>query len=161
MPLTLPHNLGKLSQRCQNPSAGHFDINDLEWESTVDVETPESVVECLIPYDRVQDFIEGESARGNCFFSISFTHLREEGSLKRVQVNSYLEKRTYCCEFGPEDKSLHTPEYEEHATRRQEQGGMFFSATPVSDAGCNLPFNLVCRCCVLTCTRSSDSHEGS
>jgi hypothetical protein len=70
----------------------------------------------------VDDFIVGKRARGQCVFSISKTRRNKEGSLKRPEVYSYLESTSYHCEFGPQDLTWNSAEYEAFVAKRADTG---------------------------------------
>jgi hypothetical protein len=70
----------------------------------------------------VDNFLVGERARGKCVFSISKTRRNKEGSLKRPEVYSYLESTSYHCEFGPQDLTLNSAEYDVFFAKRADTG---------------------------------------
>jgi hypothetical protein len=78
-------------------------------------------LDAIFPLNRVDDFLLGESARGKHVFSISKTRRNKQGSLKRPEI-SYLESTSYHCEFGPQDLTLNSAEYEAFFAKRADTG---------------------------------------
>jgi hypothetical protein len=121
MNAAIPLNFARLAKRCQVPSTGPFDCESLQWACS-SVETPQSTLDAIIPLDRVDDFLVGERAIGKCVFSISKTRRNKEGSLKRPEFYSYLESTSYHCEFGPQDLTLNSAEYEAFVAKIADTG---------------------------------------
>jgi len=121
MTSVIPLNFARLAKRCQVPITGPFDCDSLQWACS-SVETPESTVDAITPLDRVDDFLAGERARGKRILSISKTRRNKEGSLKRPEVYSYLESTSYHCQFGPQDLTLNSAQYEAFVANRDGKG---------------------------------------
>ncbi|XP_065849062.1 uncharacterized protein [Euphorbia lathyris] len=59
----------------------------------------------LIPFSRVEAFVNGESSNAECpaSFRIESRRKRSEGSISKPRVDGYLEYTLYWCSYGPED----------------------------------------------------------
>ncbi|KAK1318775.1 hypothetical protein QJS10_CPB04g01789 [Acorus calamus] len=88
----------------QDPENEEFSSVDLTW--TKFGSTDQLVDEvALIPYERVDAFINGECNNIECptRFHIERGRKREPGSLKECKDDEYLLYRLYWCSFGPEN----------------------------------------------------------
>ncbi|KAL3141408.1 hypothetical protein ABBQ32_004980 [Trebouxia sp. C0010 RCD-2024] len=97
----------------QRPSAGPFDKTDLQWvprRISKGANKDQLVQKAYILADRCDDFLQGESTRGQTQYSIAKREKNEPGSLKRPQVNSFPCQDTYQCSDGPEDFRACLPE---------------------------------------------------
>jgi len=80
---TIHKNKSKLLLRCQSPPPGSFDISGLEWASSSnEAETETPLLDAIISYDRVDDYLAGEKAREACLMSISKTKTNDHLNLK-------------------------------------------------------------------------------
>jgi len=111
-----------LQSRCQNPAPGPFDITHIEWAlpSEKTIESVNTQFDPVIPFTRVQDFLNGEKARGICGLSIEKTLIHE--TLDEPKLLSYKESIEYYCEFCPEDLRLGTPEYNARVAAAKGKG---------------------------------------
>ncbi|KAI0502515.1 hypothetical protein KFK09_017468 [Dendrobium nobile] len=88
----------------QDPPDEEFSAADLTW--TKFGTTEHHIVDvALIPYDRVEVFISGESSNVECptRFHIARSRKREVDGLKNYKSDEYLQHRLYWCSFGPEN----------------------------------------------------------
>ncbi|PKU88117.1 uncharacterized protein LOC110094652 [Dendrobium catenatum] len=88
----------------QDPPDEEFSAADLTW--TKFGTTEHHIVDvALIPYDRVEVFISGESSNAECptRFHIARSRKREVDGLKNYKSDEYLQHRLYWCSFGPEN----------------------------------------------------------
>jgi hypothetical protein len=119
--LAIHKNNSKLLLRCQYPPPGPIDILRLEWASTSSAaETNDTLLDAIIPYDRFDDFLTGEKARGRCHFSISRRQTNEH--LDAPKLLSFKQSVDYHCEFGPEDLRLYTEDYTKHVAAKAGEG---------------------------------------
>jgi len=119
--LTIHKNKSKLLLRCQSPPPGSFDISSLGWASSSSgAETENTLLDAIISYDRVDDFLAGENAREACLLSISKTKTNDH--LEEPKLLSFKRSVDYHCEFGPEDFRLYTEEYNTHVAAKAGEG---------------------------------------
>ncbi|KAL5709574.1 hypothetical protein ACHQM5_020249 [Ranunculus cassubicifolius] len=123
----------------QDPSEEDFSSSDLEWTKYGTDEHHDDVA--LIPYDRVDAFIAGESSRTECptRFHLEKRRERDQGCLKSYKNDDYLESRVYWCSFGPENYGegggiLYSRRYRLNTRNR--------AATPQSMRGCTCHFTI-------------------
>lgn len=128
-----------LSIQVQDPSGEEFSAADLAWTKRVTDEQHDDVA--LIPYERVDAFIMGESLNAECptRFHIERGRRRKEGSLKTYNSDDYLEYRVYWCSFGPENYGegggiLYSRRYRLNTRNR--------AARPQSMRGCTCHFTV-------------------
>ncbi|KAJ1282666.1 hypothetical protein BS78_03G069600 [Paspalum vaginatum] len=122
----------------QNPPGEEFSAADLTWAKYASSEHHRDDV-ALIPYDRMEAFIAGESNNPECptRFHIERGRKREEDSLREYRSDEYLLYRMYWCSFGPEN-------YGEGGTilpsRRYRLNTRNRAARPQSMRGCTCHF---------------------
>lgn len=92
----------EINARRQQPKSGQITFEDLQWTS-VGTTGGQALVEAYIPYERVEDFIQGESKRSQSYFTQACVKLQPFGSLRVPRDTSATRKVTYTCEYGPED----------------------------------------------------------
>ena len=84
----------------QSPPIGSFDAAKLQWEARADPrEKYQALFIAYIPWERTQDFIEGENNRSNAptNFKVEWTKNRKPNTLKRPNEDSYLRLTGYVC----------------------------------------------------------------
>ncbi|KAG0480815.1 hypothetical protein HPP92_011673 [Vanilla planifolia] len=88
----------------QDPSGAEFAAVDLTWTKFGSAGHPPVDV-ALIPYDRVEAFINGECSNAEypTRFHIAKSRKREKDSLREYKSDEYLQYRLYWCSFGPEN----------------------------------------------------------
>ncbi|OEL30593.1 hypothetical protein BAE44_0008388 [Dichanthelium oligosanthes] len=88
----------------QNTPGEEFSAADFTWAKYASSEHRRDDV-ALIPYDRMEAFVSGESNNPECptRFHIERGRKREMGSLKEYRSDEYLLYRMYWCSFGPEN----------------------------------------------------------
>ncbi|KAG6480692.1 hypothetical protein ZIOFF_057277 [Zingiber officinale] len=122
----------------QDPPTEEFSASDLTWTKYGSFEHHLDDV-ALIPYERVEAFINGECsiAEHPTRFHIERGRKREKGSLKEYKNDEYLLYRLYWCSFGPEN-------YGEGGTilpsRRYRLNTRNRAARPQSMRGCTCHF---------------------
>ncbi|WVZ72188.1 hypothetical protein U9M48_020689, partial [Paspalum notatum var. saurae] len=122
----------------QNPPGEEFSAADLTWAKYASSEHHRDDV-ALIPFDRMEAFIAGESNNPECptRFHIERGRKREEDSLREYRSDEYLLYRMYWCSFGPEN-------YGEGGTilpsRRYRLNTRNRAARPQSMRGCTCHF---------------------
>ncbi|KAL5708201.1 hypothetical protein ACHQM5_019021 [Ranunculus cassubicifolius] len=86
----------------QSPPTYEFSAADLEWST---VEGYGDILEkvAFIPFDRVNNFISGESANKNFPTKFSRTTTRQ-GCISKAKVDGVIEYTVYYCSFGPDDR---------------------------------------------------------
>ena len=93
-----------LLDRNQTPPLGLFCLSNLRWEAYKAGNVAEgSIVDAIIPHNRIDDLIKGEEKAGICGFTTIRTKTNSLGSLTCPKQSSYLSSREYNCQFGPED----------------------------------------------------------
>ncbi|KAH7671685.1 Zinc finger SWIM-type protein [Dioscorea alata] len=123
----------------QDPADEEFSAADLTWTKVGNEHHVDDVA--LIPYGRVNDFINGECSIAECptRFHIEKGRKRERGSLKEYKSDEYLMYRLYWCSFGPEN-------YGEGGTilpsRRYRLNTRNRAARPQSMRGCTCNFTV-------------------
>ncbi|KAJ0984171.1 hypothetical protein J5N97_002527 [Dioscorea zingiberensis] len=121
----------------QDPPDEEFSAADLTWTKVGNEHHVDDVA--LIPYARVDDFINGECNNVECptRFHIEKGRKRERGSLREYKSDEYLLYRLYWCSFGPEN-------YGEGGTilpsRRYRLNTRNRAARPQSMRGCTCHF---------------------
>ncbi|XP_042386001.1 uncharacterized protein LOC121977553 isoform X2 [Zingiber officinale] len=126
----------------QDPPTEEFSASDLTWTKYESFEHHVDDV-ALIPYERVEAFINGECsiAEHPTRFHIERGRKREKGSLKENKSDEYLLYRLYWCSFGPEN-------YGEGGTilpsRRYRLNTRNRAARPQSMRGCTCHFAIKC-----------------
>jgi hypothetical protein len=119
--LTIHRNDSKLLLRCQHPPPGPIDIPSLEWASNSNAaETDDTLLDAIIPWDRVDDFLTGEKTRGSCHLSISKRLTNDH--LDAPKLLSFQQSVVYHCESGPEDLRLHTKDYNNFVAAKAGEG---------------------------------------
>ncbi|PIA45621.1 hypothetical protein AQUCO_01600086v1 [Aquilegia coerulea] len=123
----------------QDPPEEDFSSADLGWTKYGTDEHHDDVA--LIPYDRLESFIIGESSCAECptRFHIERGRARKEGTLKTYKSDEYLLFRVYWCSFGPENYGegggiLYSRRYRLNTRNR--------AARPQSMRGCTCHFTV-------------------
>ncbi|XP_050234308.1 uncharacterized protein LOC126682614 [Mercurialis annua] len=93
-----------LSLPVQSPPSPEFSADDLVWSK---IEGWRDNIDrlALIPFDRVADFVRGESANKDCptRFHVEARRRRPPHSSYKQKVDGVLEYTLYWCSFGPDD----------------------------------------------------------
>ncbi|MCO5613306.1 hypothetical protein L7F22_067582 [Adiantum nelumboides] len=92
--------------KVQYPVEGLFDATSLRWEVVQDPHSKYNALQvAYIPWARMEDFINGESAKEDWStrFNVHWRRSKQENALKRPSADSYLTQIGFWCAFGPDD----------------------------------------------------------
>ena len=77
-----------LLEKVQSPPIGFFDFKDIQWVEGSAKKSRVPYLEAYIPSARVEDFIDGESNRGDTQFYVRNSRSVPEGRAVRIKLSS-------------------------------------------------------------------------